>query len=260
MHLILREIHTACVQARTLLGVFATITRSKITDFGAVFVDSFRLSLALGPAAIYLLLLGTINMSRRPLLISGGRDAAALALAVSGMMIVGPFELFLPQASVLRYGPYIWVMALTFYALCVSMGILMLRPRLVFYNISADKLRPILAEIVARLDSDARWAGDSLALPNLGVQLSIDSFSIMRNVSLKSAGGNQDLHGWRQLEQELAVALNRETVGRGLCGFALFCAGSIILGGLGAVIYNDPQTITQSIFDLAETVMKMLKL
>ena len=164
------------------------------------------MTLALGPVAIYLLLLGMVNLSRRPLMVSGGRDAAALALAMTGMLIVGPFELFLPEASLLHYGPYAWVMALAFYALCVAMGILMLRPRLVIYNISGDKLRPILADVVARLDSDARWAGDSLVLPNLEVQLSIDNFRVFRNVSLKSVGGNQNLHGWRRLEQALTGA------------------------------------------------------
>jgi len=223
-------------------------------------MDPFRLTLALGPAAIYLLLLGMVNLSRRPLLVSGGRDAAALALAVTGMLIVGPFELFLPQASVMRYGPYAWVMVLTFYGLSVAMGILMLRPRLVIYNISADKLRPILAEVVASLDSDARWAGDSLVLPNLAVQLSIDNFRTMRNVSLKSVGGKQDLHGWRRLEQGLAGALNQETVSRSSRGLVLFFAGLLILGGLAMVIHRDPQAITQSIFDLTETVLRMLNL
>jgi hypothetical protein len=226
--------------------------------FGAIIVDPFRLILFFGPVAIYLLLLGTINFSRRPLLISGGRDAAALALAITGMLIVGPFELFLPQASVLRYGSYVWVMVLTFYGLSVAMGILMLHPRLIIYNISADKLRPILAEVVARLDSDARWAGDSLVLPNLEVQLSIDNFRTMRNVSLKSVGGNQDLHGWRLLEQGLAGALSQETVPRNPRGLSLFFAGLLILGGLGATIARDPQAITQSIFDLAQTILRML--
>ncbi|MGD0517231.1 MAG: hypothetical protein ABSA26_06810 [Thermoguttaceae bacterium] len=230
------------------------------TILGAALMDPFRLTLALGPAAIYLLLLGMINLSRRPLLVSGGRDAAALALAITGMLIVGPFELFLPQASVMRYGPYVWVMVLTFYGLSIAMGILMLRPRLVIYNISADKLRPILAEVVASLDSDARWAGDSLVLPNLAVQLSIDNFRTMRNVSLKSVSGNQDLHGWRRLEQGLAGALSQETVSRSPRGLVLIFAGLLILGGLAMVIYRDPQAITQSIFDLTETVLRMLNL
>src|SRR3972149_2536381 len=124
-------------------------------------IDAFRLILALGPVAIYLLLLGTINLSRRALLVSGGRDAAVLALALTGMLLVGPFELFLPRPTVVHYGPSLWGLALGFSALGVTMGILMLRPRLVIYNISADKLRRILAETVSRLDGEARWAGDS---------------------------------------------------------------------------------------------------
>ncbi len=228
--------------------------------FGVPIMDPFRLTLAFGPVAMYLLLLGMINLSRRPLMVSGGRDAAALALAVTGMLIVGPFDLFLPQASLMHYGPYAWVMVLAFYGLCVAMGILMLHPRLVIYNISADKLRPILAEVVAGLDSDARWAGDCLVLPNLSVQLSVDNFRIMRNVSLKSVGGSQDLHGWRRLEQGLAGALSQETVPRNPRGLSLFFAGLLILGGLAMVISRNPQAITQSIFDLTETVLKMLNL
>jgi len=227
---------------------------------GMLPIDPFRLILAFGPVAIYLLLLGTINLSRRPLLVSGGRDAAALALAITGVLIVGPFELFMPQASLAHYGPYVWVMVLTFYSLSVAMGILMLRPRLIIYYISADKLRPILAEAVAHLDSDARWAGDSLVLTNLGVQLYINNFRTMRNVSLKSVGGNQDLHGWRRLEQELAAALSQEEVPRNYRCLGLFLSGLLILAGLAAVIARDPQAITQSISDLSEIVERMLNL
>ena len=41
-------------------------------------VEAFQLCVALGPVAVYLLLLGAVNLSRRPLLVSGVRDAAAL--------------------------------------------------------------------------------------------------------------------------------------------------------------------------------------
>jgi hypothetical protein len=82
----------------------------------------------------------------------------------------------------------------------------------------------------------------------------------MRNVSLKSVSGNQDLHGWRRLEQGLAGALSQETVSRSPRGLVLIFAGLLILGGLAMVIYRDPQAITQSIFDLTETVLRMLNL
>jgi len=218
------------------------------------------MTLAFGPVAIYLLLLGMVNLSRRPLIVSGGRDAAALALAVTGMLIVGPFELFLPEPSRLHYGGYAWVMVLAFYGLWVAMGILMLHPRLVIYNISLDKLRPILAEVVAQLDTDARWAGDSLVLPNLEVQLCFDNSRLFRNVSLKSIGGIQNLHGWRRLEQALAEALSRETVSRSPRGLVLVFPALLIFAGLAAVISREPQAITQSIFDLTDAVLKMLNL
>ena len=143
-------------------------------------MDPFRLCIALGPLAMYLLLLGAVDLSRRPLLVSGLRDAATLALAVSGLVIIGPIELFFPFEAAVQFGPRVWLLLLALYALCVVLVLLLLRPRLVVYNISIDGLRAILAELVDRLDPDARWAGDSLALPGLGVQLYVDNFVAMR--------------------------------------------------------------------------------
>jgi hypothetical protein len=46
-----------------------------------------------------------------------------------------------------------------------------------------------------------------LTLPKLGVQLHLDSFDSMRNVSLVSSGGRQNIDGWRRLARELARSL-----------------------------------------------------
>jgi hypothetical protein len=108
-------------------------------------IDPFRSCLALGPVAIYLLLLGAINFSRRPFLVSGTRDAAVLGLAVSGLMIVGPLELFVPIHAVLRFGPYVWGFLILLYAMGLTLLLLFSRPRLVVYNVNAQELRPILA-------------------------------------------------------------------------------------------------------------------
>ncbi len=59
-------------------------------------MDPLRFCLAIGPVTVYLLLLGAVNLSRRPLLVSGVRDAAALALAAAGLAIIGPLELLFP--------------------------------------------------------------------------------------------------------------------------------------------------------------------
>jgi hypothetical protein len=78
-------------------------------------MDPFRLCLAFGPVTIYLLLLGIVNLGRRPLLVSGVRDTAALALAISGLVIVGPIELFFPvrgrhQTRHVRLGFAAWAL------------------------------------------------------------------------------------------------------------------------------------------------------
>jgi hypothetical protein len=221
-------------------------------------IDPLRICLALGPLAVYLLLLGAINLARRPFLVSGARDLAALALALAGLAIVGPFELFLPEESFVHFGAYVWLMVLALYALWVTMLILMLRPRLVIYNITVDKLRPILADVVEHLDSEARWAGDSLVLPGLGVQLHLDSYSAMKNVSLKSIGSLQNFQGWKKLETALLAALEQEDAHRNRHGLNLLITGLLIVIFLILVIVNNPLSLSQSLSDLAEGVMKTI--
>ena len=213
-------------------------------------MDPFRLCLALGPVAIYVLLLGAINTFRRPFLVSGTRDTAALGLAVSGLVIVGPIELFFPVAASLRFGSFVWVFLITLYALFLVLVLLMLRPRLVVYNISNDELRAILAELVAELDPEARWAGDSLVLPNLGVQLHVDGLTAMRNVSLVATGANQSQQGWRRLELALDAALSRLEVPRNPRAISLITAGVLLMLAIILAIARDPQAVAQSLFDM----------
>jgi hypothetical protein len=223
-------------------------------------MDPFRLCLALGPVAMYLLLLGAVNLSRRSLLVSGVRDAAALALAVSGLVIIGPMELFFPFESAVKLGSYVWVLLLALYVMCVVLWLLLLRPRLVIYNISADKLRPILAELVGRIDGDVRWAGDSLAIPGLGVQLYIDNYASLGNVSLISAGGNQNHAGWRRLETSLRAALAREEATRSPRGLSLILAGLLCIAGIVLAIAHDPEAVARSLLDVAQALLKMVGL
>lgn len=213
-------------------------------------MDPFRLCIALGPVAIYVLLVGTINLSRRPFVVTGVRDSAALGLALSGLSIVGPIELFFPTALAIRFGPYSWLLMAALYAMVLIPLLLTVRPRLVIYNISMDRLRPILAELVPQLDADARWAGDSLALPKLGVQLHVDNTRAMRNVSLSALGREQNPAGWRQLEQRLSEALADAKFGRNPRGISLITTGVLILWFLCREVAIDPETTYQALFKL----------
>jgi len=213
-------------------------------------MDPFRLCLALGPAAVYVLLLGAINLSRRPFLVTGTRDAAALGLAIAGFVIVGPMELFFPNAAAARFGPFVWVLLIALYGLCLVGSLLMLRPRLIVYNISLDQLRPVLAEVVAQFDEEARWAGDSLFLPGLGVQLHLDHVPGLRNVSLKSVGTAQDYVHWKRLEVALAHALGQVEVRRNPRAISLLTAGVLCIALLVLAIARDPEAVAGALFEM----------
>jgi hypothetical protein len=179
-------------------------------------------------------------------MLSGTRDTTALALAVVGLVMIGPGELLFPVAASIRLGAFVWVLLCSLYLLGVVLLLLVLRPRLVIYNISTDELRPVLAEVVSKLDPDARWAQDSLALPGLGVQLHIESLPRLRNVSLVSSGPVQNYQGWRRLELALAAALVWVEVPRNVRAMSLISAGLILLAMVVLTIIRDYEAVAQA--------------
>jgi len=222
-------------------------------------MDPLRLSLALGPLAIYLLLLGTINLSRRPLLVEGCRDAFALGLAVSGLVVIGPMELFFPfMAARSYYVAVVWSLLIGIYFLWLVLLVLMLRHRLVIYNISAEELRPILAQLMVELDPEARWAGDSAVLPNLGIQMRMELVSAMRNVSL-IANSRQETLGWRRLEQELGAVLRQVKVARNPRALVLILAALLLAGSIAYVVTRDPQAVAHGLFDVVHALFEMVQ-
>lgn len=223
-------------------------------------IDPFRLCLALGPVAVYLLLLGMLNSFRRPFLVSGTRDTATLGLAVSGLVIVGPMELFMPVPAAIAFGSYIWGLLIGLYVLSLVLLLLLQRPRLVIYNIAPDELRPVLADLTHRLDADARWAGDGLFLPNLGVQLHVEGRTSMRNVSLLATSPKQNPQGWRKLELTLKAALRDMEISRNPRAISLYSAGLLLSLGLALAISRDPQAVAQSLAAVGRSVMEMLSL
>lgn len=187
------------------------------------------MAIALTPLAVYLLLLGLINLSRRPLVTTGARDTAALGVAIAGLIAAGPMDLFLPEAATNRYGGYVWLLLLAFYALCLALVVLTMRPRLVIYNANADQLRRILSEVVTQLDHDARWAGDSLVLPNLGIQLHVESVGFLHNAQLVAAGAAQNYAGWKKLEEALAGVLRGTRAAPHLHGWGYVIVAALML-------------------------------
>jgi hypothetical protein len=213
-------------------------------------MDSFRFCLAIGPVAVYLLLVGAVNLRRRPFLMSAARDTAALGLAVVGLVTVGPVELFFPDAAAAHFGAMVWGFLFVLYLLALTLVLLTVRPRLVVYNISVEELRPILTDVAKRLDAEAEWAGDSLVLPHLGIQLHLEAASSVRNVSLVSSGPGQNHLGWRKLQTALAASLAQHEVPRNTRCLGLLAAGVILVVILAATVAANPAEVARAMFDM----------
>jgi hypothetical protein len=212
-------------------------------------MDPLRVAIALGPLGLYFLLLGAVNLSRRPWLTTGTRDTAALALGISGLMLVGPLELLMPP--MLRSHPqWGWMVWIGFYGILMTGWAVLQLPRLTIYNLPVDDLAPILSEVAKELDPDARWAGDSLLLPQLGVHLHVEHFGSLRNTSLVSTGERQSLRGWSELEAALGKALSGRRAPINPLGVPLVTAAVAMSAVAIWTWLDDPQAVTRAFREL----------
>lgn len=209
-------------------------------------MDAVYIAIALGPLAVYVAVLGLINLWARPFLVNGARDAAALGIGISGLMIAGPMELLVSDAAVYRLGSLAWILLLALYLLCLTLVVLLMRPRLVIYNMTRDQMRPLLANLVSDLDREARWAGDSLILPKLGVQLYVETCAAMRIIQLVATGAPQSYDGWRQLESALSTALHGAATKRNPLGISLIGCGIFLAIIVTLCMVTDADTVAQS--------------
>ena len=212
--------------------------------------DPLHVCIALGPLAMYLLVLGSINLSSRPLLTTGSRDAAALAVAISGLVVAGPMELFTIEGAAVFWGGWMWVILLAAYALAALLVILLMRLRLVVYNITLDELQPIVAEVATQLDPEARWAGESLNMPQRGVQLHLEALPAMKNVQLVALSSNQDIPAWRILESELRNALRKVHTAPNPAGVCWIAFGLLTAAGITWYLADDPAAATQALNEM----------
>jgi hypothetical protein len=214
-----------------------------------MYFDVLHIAIALVPLAIYLTLIGVLNLIGRPFVTTGVRDVGALAFAISGFAIIGPMELFFPESAAREIGNWVWLLMLTFYALCATLTILVMKPRLVIYNVHYERLRPILSEIIPKLDPDARWAGECLMLPNLEVQLHLEVSPLVRHAQLVGVGNRQSFEGWKRLEAELRLALKPHGTGRYLQGWVMTITGLAMSACLAWLVLRDPDAVAQAFRD-----------
>jgi hypothetical protein len=212
--------------------------------------DPLHTCIAFGPLAMYLIVLGSINLSPRPTVTSGTRDLVALGLAILGFVVVGPLELFLPEAAVTLYGGWVWGMLVASYLLLVVLVALTVRPRLVVYNTTTEQLYPVLEEVLARHDKQFRWVGTNVVSQELGLQFHVEVYAPLKNVQLVATGGQQSLDGWHKLEVDLRRAMRGAAGTPNPWGASLISFGVLMAAMITWLLADDPSGVQQALADM----------
>jgi len=196
---------------------------------------------ALLPLAGYLLALGWIHLRRRPVVVPGILDLAALAAGLAGLVLVGPLAVLQPAVGT---APWATAMLLGGLVLVVAGGLLATRPRLVVYNVTVEQLRPLLAEVVGKLDASARWAGESVVLPAQGLQVLLDGRGLGRAVSVVAVGTRTSPEAWAEFARRVRRATRKLQVRRNPWGALALAAGLtlVAVAVAWAIIGRPPPT------------------
>ncbi len=213
-------------------------------------MDPLHFAIAFCPLGVYLLRLGGLHLRGRTTVIGGNRDFAALALALLGLAIAGPMELFMPETAATQFGPLVWLLMFSFYGLVVTLTLLVSKPKLLIYNVDADELREVMTEVSQMMDSQPLWAGDCLVLPNCGVQLHLEDYPVTRCGALLAINENQSLAAWRQLHVNLCSSFARRPSQRSWLGLSFALAGATLCVVSVLWLAKDPHSTAQNVADL----------
>lgn len=208
-------------------------------------IDSFPLFFSLLPLATYLLLLGAMRLSRRPLVTTQSRDGAALAIALVGLVMIGPVHLFFPSAAAAELGWIVWVVLGVFYTLCVSLILMSLKPKIVLYGISPLDALVELHKAAITIDSSAIIDQDRMQvdLPSRGVHLRIEHHGLHDVVQIEAFERNLHPHFWRHLLLQLRQQTHSKTSPFSIGGLVMLVAGLFLMSICVRQIYAHPTEI-----------------
>lgn len=209
-------------------------------------IDSFHIAVAFAPIAVYFLLMAWIRWIRRPLVVSGGRDIAALAIGLSGCVAVGPMELFFPRAAATLLGPRVWFLLALLYLLCVLMTILASKPRLVVYGLSREELDEHLHQALYELDNGTQWMGEHVQSPGLGLNAIVEKAGPGRVSQIVAVSHRQDARGWIMLERAMMARMHNVQIDTRTVGGLYFTLGAVLLALAALALTHDPVATAES--------------
>ncbi|QDV13578.1 hypothetical protein CA51_34680 [Rosistilla oblonga] len=206
-------------------------------------IDSFSIALALGPLAIYLMVIGYLQSARRPTVTTGAQDTIALAIGVGGFVLAGPLVLFFPTMAYGMLGWIVWMMLAVFFLLSLLLIILTMRPRMVIYGATADDVRGPLLRAAQSIDPGARLEGQQIWFPAVGTAVRLEVFSPQDTPQIVPPLQTISPVFWRRLVQATRRELGQVENASRFRGVGLLLLALVILGFVGMQIAMQPQEI-----------------
>jgi hypothetical protein len=193
-------------------------------------IEPFTILLALLPLIGYLSVFSLLRLSGKVLVTTGGRDVAALAIAVSGMIAIGPAELFFPRSAAAVFGPVVWFALGSFYGLSVSLIALAMPPKLVVYGRTPEELFEPLLVSARRIDPAAAGNAHTLqvSLPTLSIHLRLDGQPGFDHARVIAFEPNVPLKFWNQLLATLRAEAHQQPIPMPRRGFGMLIVASFL--------------------------------
>ncbi len=204
-------------------------------------MPAVHFAIAAIPVAIYLILVGALRLRTRPLVTTGWRDTLTLGIAASGLVAIGPMQLFFPVKAAAQWHEWVWLALFVLYALGLTMFLLSSKPRLVAYGMDEKQFLDTLRDAARQVDELAQWESDVLTLPNSSMQLALEPSGTQRVHQVVYVGFLRNMQDWLQLEREFVRASRLITCPRSAAGWPFVLMGLLLLGFAVAPLLADPQ-------------------
>jgi hypothetical protein len=178
-------------------------------------LDCLRIALALLPLGIYFVLVAWLLARREPTLLNSTQDTLLLGMGCVGLAVIGPMELFFPNAAYSVLGEWTWCFLLGLYFFIVLFVSLNRKPNWTLYGMDLDSSRALLNQAMDAEGIEYEWMDRVLRVPSLGMLAMLEPANATGNVTYLSASGwKQDILGWHRLEKLVLQSKHWKTITR----------------------------------------------
>lgn len=203
-------------------------------------MSSLHFAIAAIPVAVYLVLIGALRLRNRPLVTTGWRDTLTLGIAASGLVAIGPMQLFFPTQAAARFHGWVWLALFVLYLLGLTMVLLSCKPRLIAYGMDESQFRATLLAAAQQVDPESKWQAEVLTLPTAHIQLAIEPSGASRVQQVVHVGLLQNLQDWMSLEKTFVAAGSTVTCPRSSAGWPFVVGGALLLAAAVTPMLSNP--------------------